>query len=281
MSGFETWLSSLPSPIVAGLFGAAGGALGGTLMHLVHKLAPQRAILKTIGIGVAAALAVVASRIPDLAFPDIGRLRAANALIESVGKDEPYVTIFAVHPEAVGEIRKALVAEITLNPSPPTFERFNPIFTGAAKRYLERHQMTADEASLADMIVHTADTLQKLADRPRDCVSYFQGTGSADFMTSNRELILKEGQLMSAVIGSSARHPSRPARLLTIDEVTAIFVGSYQTNGFDLTGLAELERVGELPPERACLVATQFTRALTSPERSQIGLLFKSLLALR
>lgn len=276
MEDFWIELFSLPSFVVYGIFGGVGGAIGTLVGSALGRLFK----IKWLTWASQILCFVLAIQLPKLIVPGLEKETAVAEAMQNFKSNRLYAIIFRQHPEAELEMKQNLALAINKFNSGESYSVAQDLTNKLVAKYFAQHINSTSDVSIYNVLKENAQAIQKFNSNPELCVNYYLGNPKFKKGEIDDELISKETDLKADVIESSINNPSPLSTPGTLEDLSKILVGSYVSNGFDVSEMGKLEQLTTLPPVQGCKIATDFTIALASLDSKRAAYVFKSLMLL-
>ena len=176
-----------------------------------------------------------------------------------------FATVLRYHPEAETDIRGRLTEAIKASKSQSPQEGAygaQVLIAGLMSDYVQKDIQNASAAALYASMRQEADVLQRLRRHPELCVNYVMGKPYFDAPEITPEVLKKEGDVAADLIESAYTHPEPLTQAPSAKEVTHALMAASAVFNVPLKDISDLQNVADLPPERGCVVLTQFSKLL-------------------
>lgn len=202
--------------------------------------------------------------------------------MEGLKKKRLFRLLFEAYPDAEKAFRETLRANFETHPADEAYERTRELSNEIMNRHVEQHLTTASDAALYAYLKHTLHFMDRLKERPAQCVGYFIGRPKFGRAEAVSGFLEKEATLKADIVESSLKSPAPVPEDVDADRVYQRLVGSYVANGLEIESFFALEEIftENRADGEACQAAMIYTRALIGLGEKNGPDVFKRLMVL-
>ena len=221
---------------------------------------------------------VMAIQLKQHIWPKVEETVATKKILERLEEYRLFRVIFRHHPEAKEELEYKFANIYAHSPSDKVSFDSRMATAEIVNRYFDKHLVAASDEVTYKMIVSNLEAMKSLSDRLQLCVDYYLGQLNIDSTEIADDFLKRELDWKADIIESAIQSPSLPPKADNIDGIAEVLAIAYNSIGSSIENLANLDSIGQIPPDEGCATAIEFNSALATLDEKKASYIYKNLL---